>query len=157
MGCPTEARLNERIAFSVCTHDPEMGGLADADQSPTYSLYLDESLSPFETGAMIRYSLGFYARSITCAQTGTYTVKVEATVSGETGGISFAFVVHTTPEHAITEVLSCDDTAASELVAVREMCANILAEVEAIKDKPEPIDRLGEDALIAAHLARLGQ
>jgi hypothetical protein len=37
------------------------------------------------------------------------------------------------------------------------MCANILTEVEQIKDKPESVDRSGDDALIAAHLARIGQ
>jgi hypothetical protein len=101
MGCPTSTNIGENLVFSICTHDPETGILTDADAAPTYRIYEDETATPILTGTMAKLddgnTVGFYTESIACTAANgfedgkTYTVYIEATVDGNTGGIAYGF------------------------------------------------------------------
>lgn len=112
MGCQSSVDIGEYLTFSICTHDPDTGELTDTDSSPTYRVYEDETTTPILTGTMAKLddanTTGFYAERILCnAANGfengkSYTVYVEATVDGDTGGISYGF-------RAGTDVWSSDE------------------------------------------------
>ena len=103
MGCPSTVVLENNLVFSVCTHDPDTGVLTDADSVPSYRIYEDETATPILTGDMAKLddanTTGFYTELIACtAGNGfedgkTYTIYIEATVDGDTGGISYGFTV----------------------------------------------------------------
>jgi len=94
--------IGNLLAFAICTHDPDTGELTSADFAPTYRVYQDEAAEPILAGAMARLdgvnTVGFYTEQIICNSVNgfedgrTYTVYIEATVDGVTGGISYAFV-----------------------------------------------------------------
>ncbi len=101
MGCQGTVEIGDNLTFSVCTHDPDTGELTDADAVPDYRVYEDETAIAILTGTMAILdtvnTTGFYTEEIACTvangfQDGkSYTVYVEATVDGDTGGISFGF------------------------------------------------------------------
>lgn len=101
MGCPSDVLIGDNLVFSICTHDPSTGVLTDADSPPTYRIYEDETATPILTGSMAKLddsnTTGFYTESIACTAANgfedgkTYTVYIEATVGGDTGGITFGF------------------------------------------------------------------
>jgi hypothetical protein len=101
MGCPTEVIIGDNLVFSCTTHDPDTGILTDADAVPTYRIYEDETATAILTGDMAKLddanTLGFYTELIACTVANgfedgkTYTVYIEATVDGDTGGISYGF------------------------------------------------------------------
>ena len=103
MGCPTSCQLGDNLVFSICTHDPDTGVLTDADSAPAYRIYEDETATPILTGTMATLdtdnTTGFYTESIACTAANgfesgkSYTVYIEATVDGNTGGIAYAFKV----------------------------------------------------------------
>jgi hypothetical protein len=94
--------LGDNLVFSVCTHDADTGALADAT-SVTYRIYEDETATAILNDTMAKLdddnTLGFYTEliEVTTAkgfESGkTYTVYIEATVDGNTGGIAYAFKV----------------------------------------------------------------
>ena len=101
MGCPKKVTIGYNVVFSICTHDPLKGPLTDADGLPLYRVYEEEMATPLLTGTMAKLddpnTLGFYTELIACTITNgfetrkTYTVYIEATVGGFTGGIPYAF------------------------------------------------------------------
>lgn len=101
MSCPDKCEIGQTLVFSICTHDPDTGVLTDTDAPPAYRLYEDENTTPLLTGNMAKLddddTTGYYTEAI-IASTGngfehnkTYTIYIEATVDGDTGGICYAF------------------------------------------------------------------
>lgn len=103
MGCPASVILGDTLVFSICTHDPDTGALADADTDPTWRIYEEETASAILNGIMDKLddasTTGFYTEAVECTalngfESGkTYTVYIEATVNSDTGGIAYAFNV----------------------------------------------------------------
>lgn len=103
MGCQTSVLLENNLTFSICTHDADTGALTDASAAPTYRIYEDETGTPILTGTMAKLddagTLGFYTELIACTTANgfeagkSYTIYIEATVDGITGGIAYAFTV----------------------------------------------------------------
>jgi len=101
MGCQSDVVLGDNLIFSVCTHDPDTGVLTDADSVPTYRIYESETGTPILTGSMAKLddagTTGFYTESVACTaangfeDTKSYTIYVQATVDGDTGGICYGF------------------------------------------------------------------
>ena len=101
MGCPTKVRLEDSCVFSICCHDPDTGVLTDADSVPTYRVYENETEIPVYGGNMAKLddtnSTGFYTSKIACTRRNgfevskSYNIYIEATIDGDTGGISYAF------------------------------------------------------------------
>jgi hypothetical protein len=101
MGCPTSVIVGDNLVFSICTHDPDTGVLTDAGGAPAYRVYEDETATPILTGTMDKLddanTTGFYTELIPCTIANgfeykkTYTVYIEATVDGDTGGICYGF------------------------------------------------------------------
>jgi len=99
MGCQTEVYINDYFTFSVCTHDPDTGVLTDADAVPNYLIYEDETAVAILTGNMAALdpvnTTGFYTERIQATAAAgfeagrSYTVYIEATVDGDTGGICY--------------------------------------------------------------------
>ena len=103
MGCQSQVTLGNNLTFSICTHDPDTGVLTDADSAPAYRVYEDETATAILTGTMATLdtanTTGFYSEQIACTAANgfeadkSYTVYIEATVDGDTGGISYGFAV----------------------------------------------------------------
>ena len=101
MGCQSEVFIGDDLTFSVTTHDPDTGVLTDADSAPAYRIYEDETATAILTGAMAKLdnasTTGFYTELIACTAANgfeagkSYTVYIEATVDGDTGGICYGF------------------------------------------------------------------
>jgi len=101
MGCQSEVQIGENLTFSICTHDPDTGVLTDADDAPIYRVYEDETAVPILTGTMAILddvnTTGFYTELIACTLVNgfeperSYTIYIEATVDGDTGGICYGF------------------------------------------------------------------
>ena len=101
MGCPTGVKIGDNLVFSITTHDPDTGAITDADSAPTYRVYEDETDTAILTGTMAKLddanTVGFYTELIECTagngfENGkSYTIYIEATVDGDTGGISYGF------------------------------------------------------------------
>ena len=113
MGCPDFVIIGNNLKFSICTHDPDTGVLTDADAIPTYRIYEDDTEVAILNGDMDSgtgmgfnefddaNTVGFYVKLIACTIANgfedgkTYSVYIEATVDGDTGGISFEFIAYT--------------------------------------------------------------
>jgi hypothetical protein len=103
MGCPAQVELEQNLVFSVCTHDPDTGILTDADAVPTYRVYENETAAAILNGDMAKLddgnTTGFYTELIACTTVNgfedkkSYTVYIQATVDGDTGGICYGFNV----------------------------------------------------------------
>lgn len=101
MGCQSEVAIGDNLTFSITTHDPDTGVLTDADDAPTYRVYEDETAAAILNGAMTVLddvnTTGFYTEQISCTAANgfedgkSYTIYIEATVDGDTGGISYGF------------------------------------------------------------------
>ncbi len=101
MGCPSSVNIGDNLVFSVTTHNPATGALADADAVPAYRLYEDETATVILSGNMAKLddanTTGFYSELIACTTANgfengkTYTIYVSAAVGGTTGGISYGF------------------------------------------------------------------
>ena len=101
MGCQTEVELGANLTFSITTHDPDTGVLTDADSTPAYRVYEDETGTAILTGTMAKLddasTTGFYSEQIGCTAANgfefnkSYTIYIAATVDSDTGGICFAF------------------------------------------------------------------
>jgi len=104
MGCPSFVIIGENLVFSIATHDPDTGVLTDADAAPSYRIYEDETATAILTGNMAILdtgnTTGFYTELIACTAANgfedgkSYTIYIEATVDGDTGGISYAFTAY---------------------------------------------------------------
>lgn len=103
MGCQSQVAIGDYLTFSICTHDPDTGELADADAAPQYRLYEDETAVPILIGTMTALdavnTVGFYTERVECSLANgfeagrSYTIYVEATVDGDTGGVAYSFTV----------------------------------------------------------------
>lgn len=103
MGCQSEVVIGDYLTFAICTHDPDTGELANADFDPLYRLYEDEVVLPILNGTMAALdpvnTTGFYAERVHCSPANgfegskSYTIYVEATVDGDTGGVAYSFTV----------------------------------------------------------------
>lgn len=112
MGCPTQVVIEDNVTFSICCHDPDTGILTDASPAPTYRVYEDETSTPILTGSMAKLddanTTGFYTEQIACTTANgfeagkSYTIYIEATVDGDTGGIAFSFQL-LSPRNITTE------------------------------------------------------
>lgn len=101
MGCPSKLIIGDNLTFSITTHDPDTGVLTDTDVDPIYRLYEDEVAIPILTGIMSKLddvnTTGFYVETVAGTVANgfedgkSYNIYVEATVDGDTGGISYAF------------------------------------------------------------------
>jgi hypothetical protein len=171
MGCPAIVNLGDNLVFSIAVHDPETGSLTNADALPQFRIYQDE-LTLVLTGAMIERGKGFYYKLVSCTEANgftlgkAYTVEIDAEVGGNRGGISYAFSVNKP-----TLIVKYDVTVKPGLPTVtveaepnvmgedelHKLCGDILAEIEQIRDISESNKAAGEEALIAAHMARLEQ
>jgi len=115
MGCPSEVIIGENLVFSITTHDPDTGVLTDASAAPPYRVYEDETGTAVLNGTMdvldTDNTTGFYTESIACSVANgfedgkTYTIYIEATVDGDTGGISYSFKAYTVARAAIKIVV----------------------------------------------------
>ena len=104
MGCPSNVDLGSNLVFSITTHDADTGVLTDADAAPIYRIYEDETAVPILTGTMsildTLNTTGFYTELIACTAANgfedgkTYTIYIQATVDGDTGGITYSFNVN---------------------------------------------------------------
>jgi hypothetical protein len=90
--------------FSICTHDADTGILTAAEAAPTYRIYEDEDATAILTGTLTALddavnTTGFYTELIAVTTANgfgvgkNYTVYIEATVDGNTGGIAYTFKV----------------------------------------------------------------
>lgn len=105
MGCQASVVIGNNLTFSVCTHEPDTGVLTDADAAPDYRVYEDETAVAILTGSMASLdgvnTTGFYTEQIACSVANgfengkSYTIYIEATVDGDTGGISYGFTAVT--------------------------------------------------------------
>ena len=103
MGCQSQVDIDDYFTFSICTHDPDTGELADADAAPAYRLYENETATPILTGTMTTLdateTTGFYTERIECSAANgfenrkSYTIYIVAIVDGDTGGVAYSFVV----------------------------------------------------------------
>lgn len=101
MGCPDRVTIGDDLVFSIITHDPDTGEIADTDAGPIYRIYEDEVAEPILTGDMVKLddanTVGFYAKKIACTvengfETGkTYTIYIVAEIELDVGGVSYAF------------------------------------------------------------------
>jgi hypothetical protein len=102
VGCQSSCVIGNNLTFSICTHDPDTGVLTDAT-SVTYRVYEDETAAAILNGTMAKLddanTTGLYTELLAVTagngfDTGkSYTVYIEATVDGDTGGISYGFTV----------------------------------------------------------------
>ena len=103
MGCPSVAKLESNLTFSVNTHHPTTEAATDADALPTYRVYEDETSTPILTGTMAKLddagTLGFYSATLACLSSlgyedgKTYTIYVPTIVTGVTHTFSYGFKV----------------------------------------------------------------
>lgn len=103
MGSQARVTIGNFLTFGICTHDPDTGESTDTDFAPIYRVYEDETIPPILTGSMAKLddanTTGFYTERIACSEANgfedgkSYTIFIQATVFGSTGGISFSFVV----------------------------------------------------------------
>ncbi|MHC4544799.1 MAG: hypothetical protein ACYTDW_19675 [Planctomycetota bacterium] len=103
MGCQSEVNLGDNLTFSIVTHDPTTGIRTDADAAPPYRVYEDETGAAILTGTMAILdnpnTTGFYTELLACTAANgfedrrSYNIYIEATVNGDTGGISYGFRV----------------------------------------------------------------
>lgn len=116
MGCPSEVIIGDNLIFSICTHDPDTGVLTDADASPSYRVYEDETSTPILTGNMAKLddlnTTGFYSELIACTVANgfengkTYTIYIEATVDSDTGGICYGFKAITKNDISVSDIIA---------------------------------------------------
>lgn len=104
---PSAVIIGDDHVFSIVTHDPDTGVLTDADAAPTYRIYEGENGTAIANGNMAKLddagTTGFYSEKITCSAANgyedrkNYTIYIEATVDGDTGGIAYNFIAYTGP------------------------------------------------------------
>ena len=109
MGCPSFVIIGNTLTFSITCHDPDTGVLTDADAVPDYWIFEDETGVSINATTPLAdnmaklddaHTTGFYAETITCSAANgyedgkTYTIYIEATVDGDTGGISYGFTAY---------------------------------------------------------------
>jgi len=120
MGCQSKVIIGNNLTFSVTTHTTG-SILTDADGAPAYRVYEDETGTAILTGTMSKLddagTTGFYTGQIACTAANgfedgkTYTIYISATVSSDTGGISFGFEAMTAVWSTTTRVLTSSSTA----------------------------------------------
>ena len=143
MGCQSNVIVGNNLTFSVCTHDPDTGVLTDASADPPYRVYQVETGTAILTGTMSKLddvnTTGFYVETIACTtgngfETGkSYTVYIEATVNGSTGGIAYGFTAMTLEEIA-DAILKRDVDQVEATAAVHTLTTAILKSVSKIID-----------------------
>jgi hypothetical protein len=146
MGCQTTVVLADNLTFSICTHDADTGALTDTSAAPAYRIYEDETAAPILNDVMAKLddanTTGFYTEQIACTAANgfevgkSYTIYIEATVDGITGGIAYAFTVLAPPGTA------------AELAKVPKSDSNVTWNATALASvNAEVIDVIRTDAL----------
>lgn len=129
MGCQASCVIDNNLTFSICTHDPDTGVLTDAS-SVSYRVYEDETATAILNGTMDKLddanTTGFYTEllAITTAngfEVGkSYTIYIEATVDGDTGGISYGFTVEPAfSTHSAADVKTTIEAGGSHLTLIK--------------------------------------
>jgi len=87
--------IDDVLTFYCNIHDPQTGGVNDADSAPTYRVYEEETGTPILTGSMALLddsnTTGFYSEKITLSaangfeENKNYCIRKSATVNGVTG------------------------------------------------------------------------
>lgn len=128
MGCPSECELSKSLVFSVTTHSPDTGAAGDADTTPIYYIYENETGTALVSGVMAKLddsnTTGLYTEQVDCTEDngfevdGSYTIYIEGTVGGVTASISFGFrVVDNIPSDVWSYVTRTLTQSASSIVA----------------------------------------
>lgn len=101
MGCPQQGILAQTLTFTVTTRNAS-GAAVDADSSPTYRVYEDQTQTAIVTGTMSKLddanTTGFYSETISVTAAAgfeaykTYTIYIEATVATTTMNLGYGFV-----------------------------------------------------------------
>lgn len=96
-------KINDNLTFSVNTHTPSTGAATNADASPTYHVYEDETATPIITGTMSSLNspntVGFYTEQIALSAGNgfekgkSYNIYVRAVVGGVAGTLSHTFQI----------------------------------------------------------------
>lgn len=128
MGCPAEVVIGDNLVFSICCHDPDTGQLTDDDAAPTWRIYEDETGAAIANGTMAKLddgnTLGFYTELVACTVVAgfedrkNYTIYIEATVGGDTGGICYTFRA---VENSLNTAIPATPTAGSINAYVQRM------------------------------------
>lgn len=142
MGCPAFVIIGNNLKFSICTHDPDTGVLTDADAIPKYRIYEDEDEGAILNGDMDSgtgvtwnefddgNTVGFYVKQIACTAANgfengkTYSVYIEATVDGDTGGISYEFTAYTSLPADTAAIKAAIEAAGSHLALIKAKTDN---------------------------------
>jgi hypothetical protein len=121
MGCQSEVFIGDNLTFTITCHDPDTGVLTDADAPPSYRVYEDETGAAILNGNMAildnANTTGFYSELINCTVGNgfehgrSYNIYIEATVDGDTGGISYGFRALTEGDDVWTATLEGAHTA----------------------------------------------
>jgi hypothetical protein len=133
MGCQSEVVLADNLTFSITTHDADTGALTDCSAAPAYRVYEDETATAILTGTMAVLdtgnTTGFYTELIACTTANgfevgkSYTLYIEATVDGITGGIAYGFTVKAPIPAAVwAYVVGATYTAAELLRGIAAAC-----------------------------------
>jgi len=104
MGIPAGPHyIDDTATFTVNTHDVATGASVDADSTPSYRVYEDETGTAILTGSMALLdssnTAGFYSEQITLSAANgfevgkSYSVYVSATVDGVAASQSYNFKV----------------------------------------------------------------
>ncbi len=162
MGCQANVDIGNNLTFSICTHDPETGILTDADAAPAYRVYEDETAAPLLTGTMAKLddanTTGFYTEQIACTAANgfeagkSYTVYVEATVAGSTGGIAYAFAVGD-PNTVADAVLERDMDQVEASAPKHSLASAVLKSVSRVRDNAGVIETYRTDG-VTLHMSQ---
>lgn len=137
MGCPTHVEIGNNLVFSIATHNPDTAVLTDADSLPIYRVYENDNTTPILTGSMSKLdddnTTGFYIKSIACTLDSgfevdkIYTIYIAATINGDTGGITYNFIVCDTAVLVSNAVMRRDMSNVEDTADEYSLCTLILA------------------------------
>ena len=155
MGCPTECEIGDNFVFSITCHDPDTGILTDADAAPSYWIYEDTTTLAILSGSMAvldtANTTGFYVKLIACTAANgfengkSYTIYIEATVDGDTGGISYGLKAYDRRKVDVIAISTSTDAAdkleaSAETIETGAAIAGTLSTVAMTTDLTEITD-----------------
>lgn len=98
-----ERAIDETLRFTITTSEFDTGNSSDADSSPTYRVYEENTDTPILTGTMALLddanTVGYYTGSITLSAANgfengkNYSIRIAATVSAVSSAMSHDFIV----------------------------------------------------------------
>lgn len=129
--------LEQSIPFTVYTHAPSTGALANADSTPTYQVYENGSSMAGQTGNLTNSTTGVYTLSLTAAagsgyENGkSYEVRVAATVEGRTEYQSLWFQVGVVP--TVVQIRQEMDSNSTKLSSLTSTASDHTDKINSIK------------------------